>query len=189
MINLSNYKSISSAILIKWAVPNFDTAYLTDFNQPIIREDGFTYTNIGNLLSVSNTVSELTTSSGELTVSLSGVPTGSITDILSRDIKGSSITISRAFFNATNYQPIYIVPGQFSFNRFQGIVTNYAITDGVDTDSLIATSTITLTCASKFEMLSRKVNGRKTNSNDFPNESSMARVQALSNSNFNFGAP
>ena len=188
MIDLSSYKSIESAILIKWVVPNFDTAYLTDFNQPITN-GGDTFVNIGNLLSVTNTVSELTTSAGELTVNLSGVPTGSISDILSHDIKGSTITISRAFFDATTHQPIYLETGVFVYDRFRGIVTNYAITDSVDTGSGTATSTITLTCASKFELLNRKVTGRKTNTNDFPNESSMNRVQALSNSNFNFGAP
>jgi hypothetical protein len=75
------------------------------------------------------------------------------------------------------------------YDRFKGIVTNYAITDTVDTGSLVAKSTITLTCASTFEMMTRKISGRKTNANDFAGESSMNRVQALSNSNFNFGAP
>jgi hypothetical protein len=53
----------------------------------------------------------------------------------------------------------------------------------------MALSTITLTCASKVEILSNFTSGRRTNPADFPDEKSMDRVRALANSNFNFGAP
>ena len=73
--------------------------------------------------------------------------------------------------------------------KFEGIVTNYAISDSVDPLSNIASTTITLTCNSMVEVLAKKINGRRTNPVDFPDESSMNRVQPLSNSNYNFGAP
>lgn len=188
MINLSSYQSIESPIMVKWVVPNFDTAYITDYNNPIVY-GGNTYTNIGSLLGVSNTVSELTPSVSDLTINLSGIPQNAISTILNQEIKGSIVTIYRAFYNPTTHAAININGSSNIALKFQGIVTNYAISDTTDVNSEIAVSTITLTCNSIVEVLSKKTNGRRTNPADFPGESSMNRVQALANSNFNFGAP
>lgn len=188
MINLTSYPSIESTLLVSWVIPNFSTAYITDYTNPV--SDGVNlYTNIGNLLGVSSVVSELTSTPGEITVSLSGIPTASISQILEQEIKGSKIEIARAFFNPSTHQPLILQSGTNTFKRFVGIVTNYAISDSVDVNAGFAVSTITLTCASSVEVLGRKISGRRTNPEDFPGESSMSRVRALANSNFNFGAP
>jgi hypothetical protein len=186
MINLSARTSIEYATLLKWVIPNFDTAYLTDYSSSIVYNSN-TYQNIGKFLSVSGTSSELKTTPSELSIALSGIPSGSISDILNQEIKGSQIEIYRAFYDPTTHALLSIADGNPSL-RFKGIVTNYSISDDVDTGALIATTMITLTCNSIVEVLTKKVSGRRTNSADFPNESSMNRVQALSNSNFNFGA-
>lgn len=187
MIDLRSYSSLESAVFLKWEVPNFSTAYVSDYNASL-GFDGNTYTNIGNMLSVSSIPSELKPSAGELTVSLSGIPTNSIADILAQEIKGSSIWIYRAYFNAATHQALDLGGGNTQLH-FKGIVTNYAITDSVEVNDNLATSTITLTCNSPVELLSNKVSGRRTNQTDFPGVQDMARVQALANSNFNFGAP
>lgn len=189
MINLSSYKGLENAILVKWVVPNFDTAYVTDYINSITYNGG-TYQNIGNLLGVSSTVSELTTSTGEITISLSGIPTNSISNLFNQAIKGSDVTIYRALFDPVTHLPLNInFDGTNIFQKFKGIVTNYSITDAVDLNVGIALSTITLNCASNTEILSNLTAGRRTNPADFPNEKSMDRVRALANSNFNFGAP
>ena len=187
MIDLTSYASLESAILVKWDVPNFSTAYLTDYNIPLAF-GGQTYTNIGNLLSVSSVTSELKPSKGELTIGLSGVPTNSISDLIGQEIKGSQLWIYRSYFNSQTHQPLSLGGGNTQLH-FKGIVTNYAITDDIDLGAGVATSTITLTCNSAVETLSNKVSGRRTNQADFPGVSDMSRVQALANSNFNFGAP
>lgn len=188
MIDLTSYKSITPIVFLKWEVPNFSTAYLSDY--PIsITHDGNTYTSIGNLLSVSSVPNELKPSKGELTIGLSGVPSGSISTIISQEIKGSKVWIYRGYFNSTTYSGIDLGGGANTLLHFKGIVTNYAISDDVDLGSGIATSTITLTCNSAVEILSSKVSGRRTNQADFPGVQDMSRVQALANSNFNFGAP
>lgn len=191
MINLSGYSAIETAICVKWIIPGFETAYLTDYKTPI-SFGGNTYTNIGNLLSVSGSTSELTVSPSELSIGLSGIPTGSVAEILNNEIKGSEIYIYRVFLDPVTHAPIDLDPGPSTSNvlmKFKGIVTNYAINDVVDVLTLTASTTITLTCNSIVEVLANKTNGRRTNPQDFPGESSMNRVQALSNSNFNFGAP
>lgn len=188
MIDLRNKLAIESAIFIKWAIPGFSTAYLSDYNTPVTF-GGNTYTNIGNLMAVSGVTSELKASNSELSISLSGVPTGSISNILNNDIKGSTIEIYRGIFDPVTHVLMDLSPSTNPLLKFKGIVTNYALSDDVDTDALVATTNITLTCNSIVEVLSKKVNGRRTNPRDFPTESSMSRVQALSNSNFQFGAP
>ena len=182
MIDLRTATSIETAVLVKWDVPNFDSAYLTD-HKDSITYDGHTYTNIGNLLSISGTISELKSTPGDVTVHLSGVPTGSISTLLAQQIKGSSMTMYRSIMDSQNHIVTTTVM------KFKGIVTNYAISDSVDVGAQLAVSTITLTCNSFIEVLNVKKVGRRTNPADFPNEYSMNRVRALANSNFNFGAP
>jgi len=187
MIDLRNYGAIESSLFIKWVIPNFDTALLSDYHLPITF-GGDTYTNIGNLLSISNTTSELKASASQLSISLSGIPDNSITDLLNNEIKGSDIEIFRGVFDPITHALIDI--GQPNpFKKFEGIVTNYGISDTVDPYSNTSTTTITLTCNSMVEVLAKKINGRRTNPVDFPNDDSMKRVQALTNSNYNFGAP
>lgn len=191
MIDLSSYTAIETAILVKWIIPDFETALLTDYKTPV-SFNGDTYTNIGNLLDITGAVSELKASPSEMSISLSGIPTGSVSNIISHQIKGSEIYVYRAFYDPSTHAAMDLDPGPGTGNvllKFKGIVTNYDISDDVDTTSLTATTTITLTCSSIVEVLSYKTNGRRTNPMDFPNDSSMSRVQALSNSNFNFGAP
>ena len=187
MINLSSKTSIEIATLVKWEVPDFSTAYITDY-QSSITYDGNTYTNIGNLLNISGTTSELKPSAGELTINLSGIPTGSISNIINQQIKGSDITIYRAFYNADDHTAYNVVTGSNTVLLYKGIVTNYTITDSVDVEAQLAVSTIILTSNSIVEVLGAKSNGRRTNIADFPNDSTMSRVQALAESNFNFGA-
>ena len=187
MIDLRSYASLESAVLVKWAVPNFSTAYLSDYNTPL-SFNGNTYNNIGTLLSVSSATSEIKPSRGEITIGLSGVPSGSISTILEQEIKGSAIWIYRSYFNALTHQALDLGGGNTQLH-FKGIVTNYSISDDIDLGAGVATSTITLTCNSAVETLSYKISGRRTNPTDFPDSNDMSRVQALANSNFNFGAP
>lgn len=188
MINLSNRNSIASALFIKWQIPDFSTAYISDFNSPVTI-NGETYTSIGNLMSVGSITTELQASRNEVSIGLSGVPTGSISTILNQQIKGSTVEIYRGFFNPQTLALLDLSPNNNPVLKFKGIVTNFDISDDVDTDTLTATTSITLTCNSIVEILSNKVSGRRTNPTDFASENSMDKVRALANSNLQFGAP
>ena len=188
MIDLRSFKAIETAVFIKWVIPNFETAYLSDYNAPVTF-GGNTYTNIGKLMSVSSTTTELKVSPGEVSIGLSGIPTNSVSDILSKEIKGSVIEIYRGFFNPTTHELLTLSGSTNPTLKFKGIVTNYEVTDSFTYETNTFLTSITLTCNSIVEVLSKKISGRRTNKADFPNESSMNRVQALANSNYNFGAP
>jgi hypothetical protein len=188
MIDLRSFKAIETAVFVKWTIPDFETAYLSDYNASITF-GGNTYTNIGKLMSVSSTTTELKASPGEISIGLSGIPTNSVTNILTKQIKGSTIEIYRGFFNPTTHALLDLAPNTNPTLKFKGIVTNYEVTDSFTYESNTFLTTITLTCNSIVEVLSSKTSGRRTNPVDFANESSMSRVQALANSNYNFGAP
>jgi hypothetical protein len=188
MIDFRSYSAIESALFVKWTIPNFETAYLSDYNTNITF-GGNTYTSIGKLMNISSTKSELKSSPQELSIGLSGIPTSSVSNVLTKEIKGSTIEIYRGFFDATTHNLLTISGSSNPILKFKGIVTNYDVSDDVDIDAQIATTSITLTCASIVEVLMNKTSGRRTNPVDFVNESSMNRVPALANSNFNFGAP
>jgi len=185
MIDLSSYSAIESAVFVKWVIPNFQTALLSDYNTPITF-NGDTYTSIGNLLNVSGITSELKASPSKLSITLSGIPVAKVSEILDNEIKGSSLELYRGLFDTSG---VLLTLPENPVLKFKGIVTNYAITDDVDLGARVATNTISLTCNSIVEVLAKKVSGRRTNPVDFPNEDSMDRVQALASSNYNFGAP
>lgn len=188
MINFSDRVGIESAVFLKWIIPDFDTAYVSDYHTPITF-GGNTYVNIGNLLNISAIGSELKASKSDLSITLSGIPTGSVATILDEAIRGSTIEIYRGFFDPTTHDLLELTPNDNPLLKFKGIVTNYSITDTVDPATLTAATTIVLTCNSIVEILSNKVSGRRTNPSDFADDSSMSRVSALANSNYQFGAP
>lgn len=188
MIDLSNYGAVESAFFFKWAVPGQPVEYLSDYNTPIVI-DGHTYTSIGTLLGISQATSELKAARSQLTITLSGVPTNSVYDILTNEIKGSRVEIFRGFFNPTTHQLLDLSPNTNPVSKFKGVVTNFGVSDDVDNLAGFATTSITLQCSSIVEILEKKVSGRRTNSVDFEGDNSMDRVRALSKSNFNFGAP
>ncbi len=183
--DLTSYAALESALFLKWEIPDLAATLISDYNTPITI-DSDVYTNVGTLLSITGSKSELKLSPSQLSITLSGVPSGEIAKVLDNEIKGSSITITRAFFNPTTHN---VISGLDPMKVFTGIVTNYGISDDVDPVAMIASTTISLTCNSIVDVLAKKVNGRRTNPVDFPNEDSMNRVQTLVSSNFQFGAP
>ena len=187
MIDFRNNIGLESAIFIKWVVPNFSSSYLSDYHSQV-SFDGNTYSNIGNLMGVSSVTSDLKATASEISITLSGIPSNSISNIMSQEIKGSEIEMYRGFFDPNTHQLLDLSPNTNPVQKFKGIVTNYSISDDIDMGSGIATSTIVLACNSAVEILGKKVSGRRTNPRDFPDENSMNRVLALSNSNFQFGA-
>jgi len=187
MIDLSLYPSIMTAMFCKLDVDGLDTFYFSDFNRPITL-GGIEYTGIGNLLSVTDSYSELKVNQSEVTITISGIPNISITDFLNNKIKGSRISIVRAFFDPTT-GAVLDIPGNPT-GKFTGLLNNYSVSETWAGQS--ASNTISLMCTSIVGLIQNKIGGRRTNSVDqknlYPSDTSMDRVAGLANSNFNFGA-
>ena len=185
-LDLTSYKSIQTNLFVKMIVPGYQTLTFSDYHKDY-QIDGVTYQALGELLSVTNTSDELRASTKEITVVISGIPSGNISEILTNRIKGSELVVYRGFFDPEtgNLLPITGNPA----GKFHGVVSNYEIADDLRMGDDTGEITIAFNVTSVVELLNNKVSGRRTNPIDFPNENSMDRVSALAKSNFNFGAP
>jgi hypothetical protein len=152
------------------------------------------YLPLGNFLSITNTTSEIKPSTGELTITISGIPNTSIYELINSKFKGSKVTISRAFFNSSDGS--YIVDPNFNLDtgvgRFRGIVSNFTLTEDFNFDTRTSTNTITIICKSLVELLSKSTKGRRTNPDDearfFPGDICFDKIPKLVGSSYNFGA-
>lgn len=187
-LNLTSYTSIQTALFCRMDVPGYEVLRFSSFNR-VVNIDGEDYTGLGTLLGVTDTSNDLRVNSSQFTITISGIPDSSISEILNNRVKGSSIQVWRVFFDPAT-GAILDIPGN-PLGRFQGIVNNYSLEEDWSQGSLTTTNTILITCSSTVDVLDNKISGRKTNSTDekalYPTDLSMDRVAKLANSNFNFG--
>jgi len=197
-IDLSNYKKLECALLIRISIAKYklyENGYAQEkvllFSDArrsittIVNGVSEEYTGLGNFLSITSTRSELRSSSSTLSIGLSGIPNSSISEIMNSSLKGSPISVSRCLINPTTNEVIDII------GRFYGTVNNYSIDESFDNSN--ASNTITLYCSSLTDQLAHMISGRRTNPDDqkryWPGDISMDRVQSLMGANFDFGAP
>lgn len=189
-IDLSSYSSVQTNLFVKIVVPGYATLAFSDFFKPFTIA-GTNYQALGQLVSVTDTTSNLRAAPEELSVVISGIPNDRIGEILDNKIKGSRIEVLRAFFNASTGELLNIQGNPAG--KFRGIVSNYSINDDIDEGGRTGTISIVLTASSVIDLLNNKVTGRRTNPQShrefYPNDQSFDRVPGLAKSNFNFGAP
>jgi hypothetical protein len=202
MANISDYYKVRSHLLVKIHIPEYkinstDTAqdiFLTfsDLNRDnTIVYDGLTYVGLGAMMSVTASNSELNPSSSELTITVTGIPDGSITQILNSKIKGASVWIYRLFFDADT--GAYLEVEQNPLARFRGFVNNYSLVEEYDINTRTSKNTSLFICKSSLDVLQNKISGRMTNPTSekryFPNDLGFDRVPSIQDTAFNFGAP
>lgn len=200
MIDLTSYKSIHSALAVRIQVDNYRTTPSGSYSQEFLRFSDFTspltinseeYIGVGRLMGITSSSSELRVSSGELTITLSGIPDARIAEIVNSKIKGCPVSIYRVLLNPADYTVLNIVGNPMG--RFRGFVNNYSLQEEYDAGQRTGRNTIVLICASAVDVLSNKVAGRKTNPASqkrfYPSDVSMDRVPTLENTTFDFGAP
>lgn len=201
---LSEYRAIESYLLIRITIPEYKatanstpvSTILTFSDAPFktgIVYDGLLYAGLGTLLNVTSTTSELRPSSSELTITISGVPNTSISEIVNSKIKGCSVAIFRALYDPNNGGNALDINAGNVLARYRGFVNNYTLTEEYDVVSRTSKNALLLICKSSIDVLQNKMAGRLTNPTSnkrfYPNDLSMDRVPALQNTSFNFGAP
>jgi hypothetical protein len=189
-VDLSAYRQIQPALFVRLDIEDYAVLRFSDFNRPYIL-DGELYSNLGSLLSVGSSASEIRASASEINIVISGIPAGTVSEILDNNPKGSAIQIKRGFFDPITGE-ILPVAGNPAI-KFLGLVSNYAMDEDWDFKGQQSTFTITLICSSVLSVLKNKVVGRRTNPYDedkfYPGDSGMNRVPTVVNTNFQFGAP
>jgi len=197
MIDLSSYSAVRTALFVRIEIDEYRTTPTGTFSEQVLRFSdhnavysiaGETYQNLGNLMGITATNSELRASSSSVTISLSGIPNSAIAEIVNSKIKSSPVRIYRGYFNPANDVQIGDMQG-----RFSGFVNNYSLQEDYDVDSRSASNTIILECASTIDILSRKTSGRRTNPESmkrfYPTDLAFDRVPTLENTTFDFGNP
>ena len=184
-IDLSAYRSIQTNLFVKLDIPGYDVLYFSDYHKDYTF-GGHTYDGLGQLVSISDTNDDLRAAPGELSLSIAGIPTTNVTDILNNPVKGSECEIYRGFFDVDTGERIPIAGNPAG--KFRGIVSNYDISDELSMGDDTGTISLLLTVTNIVALLQNKTNGRRTNAADFP-DGDMNRVLPLQKSNFNFGAP
>lgn len=182
-----NSSSIRYAEFIKLTMPS--NVYTFCNAAAPITVNGTTFTNLGSLLSISEIKRDIKANSSDLNISLTGVDGTNVFIVLSSDIKGSRIEIWRGFLDSDNQ--IITTPTQQFFKRYQGIVSNYSITEDWNEQLRSRVATVGLSCASFRTILENRVGGVRTTPKIwqvfYPGDTSMNRVPAIAGSYFDFG--
>lgn len=199
-IDLSSYTAIEAGLFVKIqvdyyksspsATPSSETLLFSDY-RGTVTVDGDEYVGLGKLLNISATSSELRSSTGSVTITISGIPNTSIAEIVNSRLKGSPVSIWRMVFDPVTQTPLAITGNPAG--RFFGIVSNYSLEEDHNIDTRTSTNTISMICTSNMEFLENKITGRKMNPKSmkalYPDDVSFDRVPSLVGANFNFGAP
>lgn len=183
--------SISHAVLIDLTLnANFSpvTYYISSAYKPLTY-NGNTYTELGAFLQLGSITDDLKVTNGDLQIQLSGIPSDAnyMDIVLSYPIKGGNVVVRRAFFDTNTMQPI---PGAV-YERYRGVITNYAVDETTSFLSGELVNIITVSCASINAVLQNKISGQRTNGTDrkrfYPGDISFDRVKDLQNTSFDFG--
>jgi hypothetical protein len=120
---------------------------------------------------------------------LTGVDGTNIAIVLGSELKGSRIEVWRGFLDSNNQ--IIQSPTQQFFKRYQGIVSNFSITEDWNEQIRTRVATVGLSCASFRTILENRVGGVRTTPKIwqvyYPGDTSMNRVPAITGSYFDFG--
>jgi hypothetical protein len=200
MIDLSAYKSIQSNLFVRIQIDEYSTTEGGPYSSQVLRFSDLTfpytlnsesYSGLGKLMDITQSSSELRANGQEMTITIVGIPTSSISEIVNSKIKGAPVSIYRGLFNAETGQ--FLSVSGNPLGRFQGFVNNYTLTEEFDSEARTSSTTISLTCTSVVNVLENKVAGRKTNPKSqkqfYPTDVSMDRVPTLKGATYNFGAP
>lgn len=187
-MNALNSASIKYAEFVRLTMPS--NTYTFCNAAQAITVDGITFTNLGSLLQISDIKNDVKATSSDLNIALTGVDGTNIYIVLSSDLKGSQIEVWRGFLDENNQ--IIETPTQQFFKRYQGIVSNYSITEDWNEQMRIRTATVSLSCASFRTILENRVGGVRTTQKIwqayYSGDTSMNRVAAIAGSYFDFGA-
>jgi len=195
-IDLDGYSGVHTALFVRINVNQYRANDLDPYGPYNLRFTdhyrAFTinteeYIPVGRFLNVTASKSELRATANNVTITLAGIPSTNITEMIYSRLKSSQVRIYRAFFD--------VVTGAIigdPIGRYRGFVNNYSITETFEIDTKIVTNTLILDCGASVDILNRKVSGRKTNPQSmkryFPNDISMDKVPNLENASFDFGS-
>lgn len=164
------------------------TYYISNAYKPVTYNSN-TYTELGSFLGMDAITDDIKTTNGDLSISLSGIPSDAdyMNIVLTTKIKGGTVVIRRGFMNKNDLE----LDVSQVYTRYSGIITNFVITEDVDIVAKKNTNTIGITVASLNALLETKIKGMFTNPEDrkriFASDQIFDRIPDLQNLHFDFG--
>ena len=184
-----NSANIRYAEFVKLSVGTTPTVYTFCNAAAPVTVGGTTFSNLGSLLTIGDVQRDVKATSFDMSISLTGIDPNNVALILSSDIKGSIVEIWRGFLDSDNQ--IITTPTLQFFKRWTGIVNNVSITEDWNDQVRSRIATCTITASSMRRILENRIAGIKTNKTVwqffYPGDASMSRVDAISNTYFDFG--
>lgn len=174
-MELKDQTAIETALFVRWIydAPKFGrgvkgNAAFSDTARSFTI-DGFVYSPLDRMVSITSSTSSIRTNSDRLTITLTGItqvpnsPGADLARVLDRGevrIPNSKIIVHRAFFN-TETGLLLDLP-ENPIRRFTGFVNNFNLVES--RDALTGNSVIAyqLNCVSYADFLAKKISGRKT---------------------------
>ena len=163
------------------------TYYISSAYKPITYNSN-TYTELGAFLQLGEIQEDIKTTNGDIGIVLNGIPSDNdyINLILSSPVKGGEVVVYRGFFNED-----LTLDSANVFQRFKGVITNFAIEEDVDILEGVRTNSISVSCSSIVTILENKTSGQRTSPIDrdrvFPGDQTFKRVPDLQFVQFDFG--
>jgi len=194
----------------------FETYYISNCYKDVVYQ-GRTYTALAGFLQVGELQQDISAGNNEINIGMSAIPPEYISAILGAQIKGGAVKILRVFFDEAT-QEVAVIGGVTQiFPRFNGYITNYAVTEEVsqNVNGGEVSHTITVTASSINGILENRVSGRRTNRKSYQyryddivigfvnglvlknrvfstavtTDESLNRIETLHNASFDFGKP
>ena len=186
--DLTPYRAIQIANFVKIVLPVGDPWLFSDATK-VWTFGSDSYLNLGQLMSTTQISSEVRAIQSDVTVDISGIPPGSVAEVLNSGVRGSRIEIRQAYIDPATDQLLPLDPNPIT--QFVGLITSYNMTESWDSDTRTSSHQITMSASSQLASLLERVNGFRTQDRDqqarAPGDLSMTRVSTLSRSNFQFG--
>lgn len=184
-----NSANIRYAEFVRLSVGTTPTIYTFCNAAAPVTVSGITFSNLGALLTIGDVQRDVKATSFDMSISLTGIDPNNVALILSSDIKGSIVEIWRGFLDSDNQ--IITTPTLQFFKRWTGIVNNVSISEDWNDQMRSRIATCVITCSSMRRILENRIAGIKTNKTVwqffYPGDTSMNRVDAISNTYFDFG--
>jgi len=176
--------NVKSSLLIDLTLGT--TTYYISTAYDTITYNSNDYQYLGAFLGLSQIQEDLKTTNGDVNITLTGVPDTYLDQVLGAPIKGGEAVVYRAFYNDD-----YTLDSANVFQRFKGIITNYAIEEQMDILEGDQTATVSISCASINTILENKIAGQRSNPEDrtkfFPGDQTFKHVPDLMGVSFDFG--
>ena len=178
---------ISHALFIEMQI-GANVHYFSNAYKPVtIGSD--TYSELGSFLGVEDFSDDIRTTEGDVTISLSGIPSDQdyLSLFLAEQIKGGNVTIKRGFYNLTTSE----IDASQVFTRYKGVITNFSIQDDANRIKNQETVTISVTTSSINTILKNQISGQRTNPEErkrlVPGDKIFDKIPDLYNTSFDFG--